>query len=42
MGVILDTSIWVDVERGRLSPGDVARITGDEPVYEDIPGLSVL
>jgi predicted nucleic acid-binding protein len=33
MGVILDTSIWVDVERGRLSPHDVAAITGSEPVY---------
>lgn len=33
MGVILDTSIWVDVERGRLAPRDVAAVTGDEPVY---------
>jgi len=33
MGVILDTSIWVDVERGRLAPRDVALLTGDEPVY---------
>ena len=33
MGVIIDTSIWVDVERGRLSAADVARVTGIEPVY---------
>jgi predicted nucleic acid-binding protein len=33
MGVIVDTSIWVDIERGRLAPGDVASVTGNEPVY---------
>lgn len=33
MGVIVDTSVWVDVERGRLAPADVASVTGDEPVY---------
>ena len=33
MGVILDTSIWVDIERGRLAPGDVAAVTRDEPVF---------
>lgn len=33
MGVILDTCIWVDVERGRLSAADVASLTGNEPVY---------
>ncbi|HMO50741.1 MAG TPA: PIN domain-containing protein [Kiritimatiellia bacterium] len=33
MGVILDTSIWVDVERGRLTPRDVASLTHNEPVY---------
>jgi len=33
MGVIVDTSIWVEVERGRLAPADVAAFTGDEPVY---------
>ena len=32
MGVILDTFILVDVERGRLSPDDVAALVGDEPV----------
>jgi len=42
MGVILDTSIWVDVERGRLAPADVASVTGDEPVYLAPPVLAEL
>jgi predicted nucleic acid-binding protein len=42
MGVILDTSIWVDVERGRLSPADVARVTGTEPVYLAPPVIAEL
>ena len=33
MGMILDTGIWVDIERGRLSAGDVAAVTGAEAVY---------
>jgi len=33
MGLILDTSIWVDVERGRLSPFDVFNVIQNEPVY---------
>ena len=33
MGVILDTCIWVDVERGRMAPGDVAAVTGAEAVF---------
>ncbi len=33
MGVLIDTCIWIDVEQGRLSPGDVASITAGEPVY---------
>lgn len=40
MGVIVDTSVWIDVERGRLSPGDVAAITGEEPVYLAPPVLA--
>lgn len=40
MGVIVDTSVWIDVERGRLSPGDVAAITGQEPVYLAPPVLA--
>lgn len=33
MGFVIDTSVWVDVERGALSPEDVAKVTGDEPVF---------
>jgi len=33
MGVIVDTCIWIDVERGTLSPADVAGYTKDEPVF---------
>ena len=33
MGFLIDTCIWIDVERGALAPADVASVTGDEPVY---------
>jgi predicted nucleic acid-binding protein len=33
MGFLIDTCIWVDVERGRIGPADVARVTGREDVY---------
>jgi predicted nucleic acid-binding protein len=33
MGFLIDTCIWIDVERGHISPADVASITGDKPVY---------
>lgn len=33
MGFLIDTCIWVDVERGYLAPTDVARYTGEEPVF---------
>ncbi len=33
MGTIIDTCIWVDIERGRLSPGDVQTVTGSDPVF---------
>ncbi len=33
MGYLIDTCIWIDVERGLLSPSDVASITGDDPVF---------
>ena len=33
MGFLIDTCIWIDVERGTLAPADVAAITGSEPVY---------
>ncbi|MBI1883318.1 MAG: PIN domain-containing protein [Chlamydiae bacterium] len=33
MGVLIDTCIWIDVERGKLSPADVASYTGREPIF---------
>lgn len=33
MGFLIDTCIWVDVERGFLAPADIAGITKNEPVY---------
>jgi len=33
MGFLIDTCIWIDVERGFLAPADIAVFTGDEPVY---------
>jgi predicted nucleic acid-binding protein len=33
MGWLIDTCIWVDVERGRSSASDVERYTGKAPVY---------
>ena len=33
MGFLIDTCIWVDVERGTLAPADVAKFTGSAPVY---------
>lgn len=29
----MDTCVWIDVERGALAPGDVARLTHNEPVF---------
>lgn len=42
MGVILDTSIWIEVERGRLAPADIAAVTHEEPVYLAPPVLAEL
>ncbi|MGA1823155.1 MAG: PIN domain-containing protein [bacterium] len=33
MGFLIDTCIWVDVERGTISPADVAHYTREEAVY---------
>jgi len=33
MGVIVDTCLWIDVERGTISPAYVARYTKDEPIF---------
>lgn len=33
MGFLIDTSIWIDVEQGRIAPADIAGMTGSDPVY---------
>lgn len=33
MGFLIDTCVWIDVERGALAPADVAVLTRQEPVY---------
>jgi predicted nucleic acid-binding protein len=33
MGVLIDTCIWVDVERGTISPADVEVYTKKNPVF---------
>ena len=33
MGFLIDTCIWVDIERGSISPADVELYTGKEAVY---------
>lgn len=33
MGFLIDTDVWVAVERGSLTPADVHRVTGIEPVF---------
>lgn len=33
MGFLIDTCVWVEVERGRMAPSEVASFTGEEPVY---------
>ena len=32
-GIVIDTCVWIDVERGSLKPVEVAAVTGDSPVY---------
>lgn len=33
MGFLVDTCVWIDIERGYLSPADVAALTRSEPVF---------
>ena len=33
MGFLIDTNLWVAVERGRLSAADIHAITGQQPIY---------
>ncbi len=33
MGFLIDTCVWVDVERGALARADVSALTHNEPVF---------
>lgn len=33
MGYLIDTDIWVAVERGTLAPADIYAITGPDPIF---------
>ena len=33
MGFLIDTDLWIAIERGHLSAADVHAITGHEPIY---------
>lgn len=33
MGFLIDTDIWVAVERGTLAPADIHAVTGTQPVF---------
>src|SRR6516162_5473387 len=33
MAFLIDTCVWIDVERGALAPADVAALTRSEPVF---------
>lgn len=33
MGYLIDTCIWIDIERGKVTPAAVAAFSGEEPVY---------
>lgn len=33
MGFLIDTNLWIAIERGALSPADIHAITKQEPVY---------
>jgi predicted nucleic acid-binding protein len=32
-GVVVDTCVWIDIERGRLKPVDVADVIANAPVF---------
>lgn len=33
MGFLIDTNLWIAIERGRLSAADIHAITGQQPIY---------
>jgi predicted nucleic acid-binding protein len=42
MGVIVDTSIWVNVERGRMTPREIAAAIDNDEVYLAPPVIAEL
>jgi len=42
MGVILDTCIWVEMERGKLAFADIIRLTDNLPIFLTPPVLAEL
>jgi predicted nucleic acid-binding protein len=33
MGFLIDTNLWISIERGGLSAADIHAITGQQPIY---------
>ena len=33
MGFLIDTSLWIAIERGRIGAADIHAITGQEPIF---------
>jgi predicted nucleic acid-binding protein len=33
LGFLIDTNLWIEIERGRLSAADIQAITGQQPIY---------
>jgi len=42
VGVILDTCVWVEIERGKLTLGDITRLTGNLSIFLAPPILAEL
>jgi len=42
VGWLIDTSIWIAVERGRFGAADMHAITRQEKDFEDIPRLKMV
>lgn len=48
MGFLIDSGVWIEVERGRLAVADVHAVTRSQPVFispvtiADIPGLDLV
>ena len=40
MGFLIDTNLWVAVERGKISAADIHAITGQQPIYISPVNLS--